>query len=282
MVRSRLCAVVVLYGSLTTQGYFVDGFGGLTTSTNTRGRGRRENRSAIGSVALLREATADDDATVSCRVRRRWLETAAAAVGWSVVVSASRANAAVPTFDDYESTTNGATTNGKTSTTSSQETLVRQLATSAPTLDSVTAIVDFGDASVTSVTALESLVKSADWAAVRSVLRSEGNYQGNVLGMARKPYFGLKGGDKALRKLLTQSADVDKLEDSRSDLAFSLSQLEDFALENRSVFFNSLDRKQVEELIAETGFKEKSSEGESLLADAKARALELQQIVRKL
>jgi hypothetical protein len=73
-----------------------------------------------------------------------------------------------------------------------------------------------------------------------------------------------------------------KVEDEREDLAFALSELEDFALENRSVIFNSADRQQVGELIAESGFKENIQEGKNLFQTCRTRINEFQTVVSKL
>lgn len=123
-------------------------------------------------------------------------------------------------------------------------------------------------------------LKLKDWGGVRSVLRGEGRFESNSLSMARKSHFGVKGGEKALAKLL--GVNVKELEESRTELAFKLAEFEDYSLENRSIFFNSEDKRQMNELIAETGFKEKLAEGKNLLALSKKAGVEFREVVQSL
>lgn len=297
-----LCTIALL---CPKNHFFVGGFGLLQSRTFSKDARFRNNDHKFHATTTNEAQSVDDDdddddnddgfsvsrrssaiVTVHSNSNNRrelLLLVLSTTAMWSSLgaIRKEAARAAVPTFDDYEGTTNGASsTKDKSAVSEAQESLIKELSVSVPTLESKQNVVTFADASVTSITALESLVETADWAAVRSVLRSEGKFQGNVLGMVRKPYFGLKGGEKTMLKVVGSA--VKTVEDGRQDLAFRLGQLEDFALENRSIFFNSLDRQQVEELIAETGYKEKLAEGKNLFAEAKASALDFQQIVSKL
>ena len=118
----------------------------------------------------------------------------------------NNANAAIPTMDDYESTTNGAKIVGTNQLSKSQQLLIQTLS-QKHVIESKQSLVVLADKLLSSLTAMDSLVSIADWAAVRSVLRAEGQYEGNVLGMTRKSYFGVsaknKGGsEKALQTIL--------------------------------------------------------------------------------
>jgi len=62
------------------------------------------------------------------------------------------------------------------------------------------------------------------------------------------------------------------VENARQDLASALAELEDFALENTSLFFNSVDKKEMEKLMAETGYKENKEEGRKLFVAVKSYA----------
>lgn len=188
-------------------------------------------------------------------------------------LSSTKAQAAIPTIDDYESTANGAKIVSSTKLTASEEELIKNLKSTSPLIvGDKSSLIKFIDASVSNLNALDSLVKSTDWATVRAVLRAEGIYSGNAVGLVRKTNFG----DKKLKKAMFS----DSIEDAREDFAFSLGELEDFALENRSVFFNSVDRKQIDELIAETGYSEDSNrnEGLKLLQACKKNAAEFRKI----
>jgi len=74
-------------------------------------------------------------------------------------------------------------------------------------------------------------------------------FEGSVLSICKKPYFGVKGGERVFLKILGNGESVSSLEDAREELSFSFAELEDFALENRSICFNSLDRKQMDEVF---------------------------------
>jgi len=67
--------------------------------------------------------------------------------------------------------------------------------------------------------------------------------------ICRKPYFGVKGGERVFLKILGNGESVSSLEDAREELSFSFAELEDFALESRSLCIHSLDRKQMDEVI---------------------------------
>lgn len=191
--------------------------------------------------------------------------------------SGSVAQAAIPTIDDYETTTTGAVIKPKGGGDSSANALVKDLGRKQ-SLSAKTDVEPFSEELVKSLGALQGLVDQADWVSVRSVLRGEAMFEGNALSVCRKPYFGLKGGEKGFIKVMVGGSDITKLENSREDLAFSLSELEDFALENRSIFFNSVDRKQVDELISESGFKENLAEGRNLFAVVKRNAVNFQKV----
>ena len=190
--------------------------------------------------------------------------------------------AATPTFDDYEATMNGAKIVQEAQSTVSDD-IIRDLGLRVK-LTTKADLIAFTSKLEQSLTALQVLVDNADWASVRSVLRGEGpQFEGNVLSICRKPFFGIKGERKGIMKALSMSEeDVSALEDAREDFSFTLAELEDFALENRSIYFNSLDRKQVDELISETGFKENKDEGKSLLTAAKKGSFSFSQLVKKL
>lgn len=215
--------------------------------------------------------------------RREFLtHSAAMALGIGWMVSSSPARAAIPTMDDYESTTNGALLKQKKDS-SVPELAIREMGLKQTTLQSKADLQSLGILTERSLDALKVIVGLADWAGVRSVLRGEGsNFEGNVLSILRKPYFGVKGGERVFLKILGNGESVSSLEDAREELSFSLAELEDFALENRSIFFNSLDRKQMDELIAESGFKENKSEGEKLLSVARQSAISFKEAVDKL
>jgi len=108
-------------------------------------------------------------------------------------------------------------------------------------------------------------VQSHDWKKLRFLTHSAAMALGSVgwchrlllesttkavslRGICRKPYFGVKGGERVFLKILGNGESVSSLEDAREELSFSFAELEDFALENRSICFNSLDRKQMDEL----------------------------------
>lgn len=94
----------------------------------------------------------------------------------------------------------------------------------------------------------------------------------------------LKVARKKFRKTISGLSDdaLTNVEDAREDLSFSLAELEDFALENRSIYFNSLDRKQMDDVIAESGFKENTAEGKKLLVAAQKSASTFRQIMESL
>lgn len=178
----------------------------------------------------------------------------------------NEAIAATPTFDDYEGTMNGAKLKQEVES-KVPEAVVRDLGLTQAKLGNKEDIVAFASKTAQSIAAIQILVDNADWAGVRSVLRGESSkFEGNVLSICRKPFFGIKGGEKGYRKAIALSEDdLSSLENAREEFSFSLAELEDFALENRSIFFNSLDRQQVDELISESGFQENKEEGQSLL-----------------
>lgn len=224
------------------------------------------------SLSSMNDGGMDSAAALS-NTRRSFL---GGALMLSSLTFGSASQAAIPTIDDYETTTTGAVIKPKV-VDSNMNTLIKELGRKH-NLSGKTDVGPFSEELVKSLTALQVLVDQADWASVRSVLRGEASFEGNALSMCRKPYFGVKGGEKGFLKVMVGGNDVSTLEDSREELAFSLAELEDFALENRSIFFNSVDRKQVDELISETGFKENLSEGKNLLAAAKKSAVNFQKV----
>jgi len=188
--------------------------------------------------------------------------------------------AAIPTIDDYDNTSTGYKQLKPSSTSSTSQRVLEALSLKTPLNNGKSSAVTFSESLAMSLNAMDDIVSSADWAGVRSVLRGEGRYEGNVLSVVRKSYFGTKGGEKGFKKIW--QGDVAGLEDARQDIASSLAELEDFALENRAVFFNSVDRKEVDELIAESGFTENVAEGKRLYAVAKIAALDFRSAVNKL
>jgi hypothetical protein len=121
-----------------------------------------------------------------------------ATVAFALLLSSPASDAAVPTMDDYAATTTGAQVGKGAATSAEALALVAKLGAKVSMLGSKADLKVLGSALQTSINALGELVEKADWAAVRSALRSEAPlYQGNALGMVRKPYFGLKGGEKS-------------------------------------------------------------------------------------
>mmetsp|Transcript_17782 Transcript_17782/g.27663 ORF Transcript_17782/g.27663 Transcript_17782/m.27663 type:complete len:307 (-) Transcript_17782:1921-2841(-) len=231
-----------------------------------------EGSSSSSSLSSMNNRDMDSAAALS-NTRRRFL---GGALLLSSLTFGSAARAAIPTIDDYETTTTGAVIKPKV-VDLNMNTLVKELGRKH-NLSGKTDVGPFSEELLKSLTALQVLVDQADWASVRSALRGEASFEGNALSVCRKPYFGLKGGEKGFLKVMVGGNDVSTLEDSREELAFKLAELEDFALENRSIFFNSVDRKQVDELISETGFKENLSEGKNLLAAVKKSAVSFQKV----
>ena len=120
------------------------------------------------------------------------------------------AQAAIPTIDDYENTNNGAQLISQTKLTKAQQQMIQTLA-QPQMVENKQSIISLSETLIQSLNAMDPLVKGADWASIRSVLRGEGQYQGNALSMVRKTYFGVtdakissgtKGSQKVLKSIL--------------------------------------------------------------------------------
>lgn len=182
--------------------------------------------------------------------------------------SATIAHAAIPTMDDYYATSTGAQLKNKSTSSSSEEKLKDVLSQKIRNpISDTSSLTSYVDQLMTSVDALDALVDKADFSSLRSVLRGDTGtiYEKNVLSIARKKNFGIA--EKEFTKVFG-TANAKKIEEGRRDISVSLAELEDYALSNRAIFFNSVDRKQIDELIAESGFKEDMSEGKELWKSA--------------
>jgi len=127
----------------------------------------------------------------------------------------SPAEAAIPTMDDYENTQNGSQLKSTIKLTKAQQQMVQTLSL-RQNIENKGSLSALSDKLIQSLNAMDGLVISSDWAAVRSALRAEGQYDGNVLNMVRKNYLGVtdaklssgtKGSEKVLKSVLGTGVD---------------------------------------------------------------------------
>lgn len=149
----------------------------------------------------------EDDQMIS---RRKAIQSGLYSILAFSTIVPNVAKAAIPTMDDYENTQNGAQIVSSSQLTQAQQMMI-QTFSQKQAIENKQSLLELSDKISDSLTTMEPLVKTADWVAIRSVLRAEGRYDGNVLGMARKPYFGLgkskAGGQKALQSVLGAKVD---------------------------------------------------------------------------
>lgn len=99
---------------------------------------------------------------------------------------------------------------------------------------------------------------SAELARLRPLIRTQAwdnvfsstNLKTGMFRYIGSPRF---GGSAASMAIALAGADAAAVEEAREDIVLSLRELADYALENRVVFFNSADRKDVETLASESG-----------------------------
>jgi len=118
-------------------------------------------------------------------------------------------------MDDYENTQNGSQLKSTIKLTKAQQQMVQTLSL-RQNIENKGSLSALSDKLIQSLNAMDGLVISSDWAAVRSALRAEGQYDGNVLNMVRKNYLGVtdaklssgtKGSEKVLKSVLGTGVD---------------------------------------------------------------------------
>ncbi|KAG5184214.1 hypothetical protein JKP88DRAFT_50087 [Tribonema minus] len=111
--------------------------------------------------------------------------------------------------------------------------------------------------------AMAPLVDKENWDGVLAKTR------GAPLTLLKSAALGLGSVSALARTVSLSLAKAAEVSEAAAEAGVALQQLEDYAFSNRVVFFNMVDKNQVQQLSEETNYKAELDEPRELLADVK-------------